>query len=164
MNISSGFLLLHVKDGRHELFDHFKRGGNPLWPCAEDLRVPVEIRGYVDGVCGNDDGVSIEYGVVVTDVQAEAPIAVSADSAMLDVKEGRYALLRHFRRNGHRSPSYDENRRVEVKIRGYIDCMAGFDHRASMGYSVIVTDVQALAPHLLRSGCLDGRPVRAPDR
>ena len=74
MNISSNFLLLHVKEGRHELFDHFSLGENPLHPCSEELRVPVEIRGYIDGVCGNDDGISIEYGVIVTNVETEPPL------------------------------------------------------------------------------------------
>lgn len=68
--IKSDFVLLDVKDGRHELKAHFS--DKELGPSATELHLPVVITGYIYGAIGHDDGVSIEFGVDVTDVAVHA--------------------------------------------------------------------------------------------
>lgn len=65
--ITSGFAILDVKNGRNQLFKHF-RDRPTLGPCPEHMRVPVVIHGFIDGVFGRDDGVSREFTVEVTEV------------------------------------------------------------------------------------------------
>lgn len=67
MNITSGFALLDVKKGRHKLAKHFTKRP-PLGPCPPELRIPVVITGFIDGVHSRDDGTSIEFQVEVTGV------------------------------------------------------------------------------------------------
>lgn len=63
-NISSDFAILDVKKGRKKLKKHFD--GRPhMGVCPEELRIPVVIRGYIDGVNGRDDGTSQEFTVIV---------------------------------------------------------------------------------------------------
>lgn len=64
--ITSDFVLLDVKEGRHELRAHFP--DKELGPSNPELHLPVVITGYIYGAIGHDDGVSIEFGVDVMDV------------------------------------------------------------------------------------------------
>ena len=64
MKLSSEFALLDVKNGRKKLAKHFKQRPR-LGECPETMRVPVIIHGYIDGIWGNDDGVSQEFEIVV---------------------------------------------------------------------------------------------------
>lgn len=72
MKISSDFVLLDVKEGRHELRAHF--GGRVVGPSKSELHIPVVISGFIYGAIGNDDGVSIEFGVDVTDVTVQPAV------------------------------------------------------------------------------------------
>lgn len=63
-NVTSDFAVLDVKAGRHELAEHFKDLPT-TGPCPEALRIPVVIRGYIDGRWSKDDGTSIEFSVQV---------------------------------------------------------------------------------------------------
>ncbi len=67
MKITSDFAILDVKEGREKLNEHFKDRPK-LGPCPDSLRIPVIILGYIDGVAGNDDGVSREFSVTVEKV------------------------------------------------------------------------------------------------
>lgn len=70
--IKSDYALLDVKVGRSRLARHFD--SRPVWgECPQDLRVPVTITGYIDCVFGGDDGVSQDFGVVVTSVKTKQP-------------------------------------------------------------------------------------------
>jgi hypothetical protein len=69
MKIVSDFALLDVKQGRGALNKRLAnrpRSG----PCPDHMRIPVVIHGYIDDVWGSFDGVSQEYTVVVTKVEA----------------------------------------------------------------------------------------------
>jgi hypothetical protein len=79
MNITSGFVLLDVKDGRHELRAHFS--DKLIGPCRPELHLPVVIKGYIYGAIGHDDGVSIEFGVNVTDVTIDSQ-AVQSEASL----------------------------------------------------------------------------------
>jgi hypothetical protein len=77
MNVTSDFVLLDVKEGRHQLKAHFS--DNLIGPCQPELHLPVVIEGYIYGAIGHDDGVSIEFGVNVTDVTiASRPVQSEA--------------------------------------------------------------------------------------
>lgn len=65
--MKSDFAILDVKSGRKALEKHF-RNRPPLGPCPPAMRVPVTIRGYIDGTYSRDDGTSIEFSVVVQSV------------------------------------------------------------------------------------------------
>jgi hypothetical protein len=67
MKITSDFAVLDVKQGRKKLSDHFKARPR-LGECPADLRIPVTITGYIDGEHSHDDGVSIEFTVIVENV------------------------------------------------------------------------------------------------
>lgn len=69
MKLKSDFAILDVKSGRASLFKKFdgvRRGKIP-----SGVRIHVTITGYIDGVHGNDDGVSREFSVHVTKVETE---------------------------------------------------------------------------------------------
>lgn len=68
MEIKSDFAILDVKTGRAKLNKHFDKRPR-LGPCPKEMRVPVVIRGYIDGVWGGDDGVSREFSVTVEKVK-----------------------------------------------------------------------------------------------
>lgn len=68
LRIKSDFLIIDVKQGRHALEKHF-RARPDRGACPKELRVPVTITGYIDGVFGNDDGVSREFTVTVESVE-----------------------------------------------------------------------------------------------
>ena len=75
MEIKSDFALLDVKGGREKLFEHFKN--RPfMGECPEELRMPVTITGYIDGVWGGDDGVSREFSVTVENVETTSATAL----------------------------------------------------------------------------------------
>lgn len=65
--MKSDFAILDVKAGRKALEKHF-RNRPPLGECPPAMRVPITIKGYIDGVHGGDDGTSIEFSVVVKSV------------------------------------------------------------------------------------------------
>ena len=71
MKLSSNFAMLDVRKGRYELLEHFRCGESIFAPCEEELFVPVTVHGFINGVCGYDDGVSIEYSLIVTDIETE---------------------------------------------------------------------------------------------
>ncbi len=56
--IRSGFAVLDVTTGRRKLNKSFE--SNPR------QRIPVVIHGYIDGIYGDDDGISREFNVRVT--------------------------------------------------------------------------------------------------
>ena len=68
MEIKSDFAIIDVKKGRKALTEHFSDRPN-LGECPTHLRLPVIITGYIDGVAGNDDGVSREFSMTVKDVR-----------------------------------------------------------------------------------------------
>lgn len=59
----SDFVLLDIKSGRASLAKLF--GGNGYPEAGKEVRIPVTINGFITHRHGNDDGVSIEYGVEV---------------------------------------------------------------------------------------------------
>jgi hypothetical protein len=66
-SIQSNFAILDVKTGRAALHKRFKKR-DFFGECPERMRIPVLIRGYIDGIWGGDDGASREFSVVVTSV------------------------------------------------------------------------------------------------
>lgn len=67
IKIQSEFAILDVKEGRDELFNHFEPRPR-MGPCPEELRIPIMIVGYIDGIHSKDDGVSREFTVQVESV------------------------------------------------------------------------------------------------
>lgn len=63
IKMGSDWGMIDVREGRHELADHFKNNAPRLGPCPPEVRVPVFIRGYITGDIGDDDGISIEFGM-----------------------------------------------------------------------------------------------------
>lgn len=61
MKIFSDFAILDVKHGRKRLADLFTK--------HPKKRVPVIIRGYIEDIHGNDDGISQEFTVIVYQVE-----------------------------------------------------------------------------------------------
>ena len=68
MKIQSTYALIDVKRGRKELAKHFSKRPR-MGSCPENLRIPVVITGYLDGQHGHDDGESIEFSMVVENVE-----------------------------------------------------------------------------------------------
>ena len=68
MKIESTFAVLDVKAGRKRLAKHFASRPS-MGHCPPELRIPVIITGYIDGVNSNDDGTSIEFAVIVEKVE-----------------------------------------------------------------------------------------------
>lgn len=69
--ISSNHAILDVKHGRRKL-DRFI--------SADDkARVPVVIHGYINGIWGHDDGVSISFCVDVTSIKCGEGEHVQSD-------------------------------------------------------------------------------------
>lgn len=65
--MKSDFAILDVKAGRKSLAKHFAdRPG--LGPCPAKMRIPVTIKGYIDGIHSGDDGVSREFSIIVKSV------------------------------------------------------------------------------------------------
>jgi hypothetical protein len=64
MKLQSDFALLDVKRGRKALAKLMPNGSNKT-----DYVIPVVIKGYISHRHGNDDGISIEFGVEVTSVE-----------------------------------------------------------------------------------------------
>jgi hypothetical protein len=65
--MKSDFAILDVKSGRKALEKHF-RNRPRLGECPSAMRVPITIKGYIDGVHSDDDGVSREFSIVVQSV------------------------------------------------------------------------------------------------
>jgi hypothetical protein len=63
--VKSDFALLDVTVGRKKLEKHFQKRVQ-LGPCAPELRIPIVIHGYLDGIWGGDDGISQEFTMTVT--------------------------------------------------------------------------------------------------
>lgn len=70
MDVTSDFVLLDVKEGQDQLSAHFS--DKVIGPSRPELHLPVVIKGYIYGAIGHDDGVSIEFGVNVTDVTIDS--------------------------------------------------------------------------------------------
>jgi len=68
MEITSHFAILDVKEGRHELAEHILAGGQ--------VSLVVQIK--LDHVHSRDDGTSIEFAGVVTNIGAISPIKETA--------------------------------------------------------------------------------------
>lgn len=64
---TSDFVLLDIKSGRASLARLFGCGGYS--DNEKSVRIPVTIKGFITHRHGNDDGVSIEYGVEVTNLK-----------------------------------------------------------------------------------------------
>lgn len=62
----SDFALLDVKSGRATLAKLFAVNG---YPEKVEVRIPVTIKGFITHRHSGDDGVSIEYGVEVSDLK-----------------------------------------------------------------------------------------------
>lgn len=62
--IKSNFAILDVKNGRKSLAKHFKNRPT-AGECPKEMRIPVIITGYIEGVWGRDDGESQEFSVHV---------------------------------------------------------------------------------------------------
>lgn len=62
--LSSKYALLVIENGRKDLEKHFAKRP-PLGKCPEELKIPVTITGYINGVWGDDDGISQEFSVEV---------------------------------------------------------------------------------------------------
>lgn len=70
MKITSDFAILDVKRGRATLAKRFTdRPSTGLCPLT--MRVPVVITGYIDEQHSRDDGVSIEFSVVVEKLEVK---------------------------------------------------------------------------------------------
>lgn len=65
MKLQSTFAMLDVLRGRKQL-SKVMQGGYP----KNGQRVPVTIHGFITHQHGSDDGISIEFGVEVTKVEA----------------------------------------------------------------------------------------------
>jgi hypothetical protein len=70
MKLKSDFAILDVKAGRAALFKHFAKRPR-VGMCPPELRIPVTNTGYIEGVHGNDDGVSREFSIYVEKVETE---------------------------------------------------------------------------------------------
>jgi hypothetical protein len=68
MKLQSTFALLDVMRGRRALDKLMPPGSQSL---PKDKRIPVTIKGFISHRHGDDDGVSIEFGVDVTSVEVE---------------------------------------------------------------------------------------------
>ncbi|MBK9496455.1 MAG: hypothetical protein IPO08_18510 [Xanthomonadales bacterium] len=69
-SVSSDFVILDVKRGRHALSKCMPAGSAGL--AAQD-RIPVVIYGFISHQWGCDDGISIEFGVDVERVVLTDP-------------------------------------------------------------------------------------------
>lgn len=67
----SEFAILDVKAGRKALTKHFDARPR-LGECPPDLRIPIVIHGYLDGIHSRDDGTSREFSVCVERVVTPA--------------------------------------------------------------------------------------------
>ncbi|BCJ91823.1 hypothetical protein IZ6_25580 [Terrihabitans soli] len=68
MKIESNFAILDVKAGRDELKAHIGFDDRrPSLPAKNPI--PVTITGVIDGVWGEDDGISREFSVKVDEVK-----------------------------------------------------------------------------------------------
>lgn len=65
--MKSDFAVLDVKAGRKVLAKRF-RNRPRLGECPPKMRVPITIKGYIDGIHSGDDGMSQEFSVVVQSV------------------------------------------------------------------------------------------------
>lgn len=68
MIINSEFAILDVKKGRKKIEKHFAERPT-TGECPKHMRIPIVLRGYIDGQHSYDDGVSIEFSVVVDRVE-----------------------------------------------------------------------------------------------
>lgn len=65
--IKSNFAILDVKSGRKSLKKLFYKTDS--FGQVLPVRIPVTIKGYIDGVWGDDDGISQEFSVSVQSVK-----------------------------------------------------------------------------------------------
>lgn len=65
---TSDFVLLDIKSGRVALSKVFSEpNGYP--PNGVEVLIPVTIKGFITHRHGGDDGISIEYGVLPTEIK-----------------------------------------------------------------------------------------------
>jgi hypothetical protein len=64
--IKSEFALLDVTSGRKALAKLMPPGSQSL---PKEQRIPVTIRGFISHRHGDDDGISIEFGVDVSEIE-----------------------------------------------------------------------------------------------
>lgn len=65
--MKSDFAILDVKAGRKALEKHF-RNRPPLGACPPSMRIPITIKGHIEGINSSDDGTSREFSVIVQSV------------------------------------------------------------------------------------------------
>lgn len=53
---------------RHVLADHFKDRPR-MGKCPKEMRIPVIVKGYIEGTHSRDDGTSIEFAMTVEKVE-----------------------------------------------------------------------------------------------
>jgi hypothetical protein len=63
---TSGFAIVDITNGRAKLAKHFDRPFDGFKPCPEELRVPISLTGYLDGINSRDDGESQEFTMTIT--------------------------------------------------------------------------------------------------
>jgi hypothetical protein len=68
MRLTSEFAIISIEGDRSKLAKHFAALPREAGPCPENLRIPITIVGYLDGVWGKDDGIDQEFTVAVTSV------------------------------------------------------------------------------------------------
>ena len=71
IKLISNFAILDVQgSGRHKLAERMPPGSRRL---PKEERIPVVITGFIDHQHGSDDGISIEFGVDVTEAEIWLP-------------------------------------------------------------------------------------------
>lgn len=75
MKLHSDFALLSVKAGREDL------------AAQSNLRIPVTIVGYIDGIWGHDDGIDQEFTVTVEHISTATPNVIHTVASNRGVKD-----------------------------------------------------------------------------
>jgi hypothetical protein len=65
---TSGFGLIDITTGRNALFRRFEKR-LPFCGCPENMKIPVIIHANIDGIAGNDDGVSREFTLEILKIE-----------------------------------------------------------------------------------------------
>lgn len=75
--ITSDFAILDVRKGRDTLFEYFNKDSykpnKAGIPDTTAKPIPIVIKGFIVKDWGNDDGISREFQIQVTDVEVSKP-------------------------------------------------------------------------------------------
>ena len=71
MKLKIKHAVVDITTGRKEFSKRFAERPH-FGPCPEQMRVPITITGYIDGIFGDDDGTSQEFTVCVTKLDVGA--------------------------------------------------------------------------------------------